>query len=276
MSDTRTGVVHDRVFQGLIAILAILVVVLAGPYILTSVLEKVYSSTRVSELQYTVTLTTSSSLSDLTLFIPLPTDGRGMSPIIQELGAGNRNTIFEEFQVSIYGANNESYLKVSTDQVPSLPGIETTYTFDIRANAPALHTRLPLQYDFTLLPKEDLNAVPCGMDPQPDSGLCFQYRSLIFASYRTSSDTKVEIRVDLIAFNRWKIGQEYHNGYSDHLGILLQGPTEGWHTAEGRMVTSIGDNNPFWEEHPLSEIHTHLTGGIDTSMMRWHTLTPLP
>jgi hypothetical protein len=279
MTDARTPILTDRILQGLIAILAIVFVVLAGPFIASSVLEQIYSATRESELQYSLTITTSSALSDVTLFIPLPTDGKGMSPVIQLLGTGNQSTTFGRFDASIYGANNESYLRLSTDLLYGpLNATELTYFFTITADSSALHTRLPLRYDYTLLPKQSLIEVSCGTVPCVGQPLCFQYQSLIYASYNTSPDARVEIRADLSGSNQWKIVRESRNGYTDSLVVQLHGPASGWYTADGYLVTSCGDDNPFWIERVDEIIRARIIAGagVDTSMMRWHTFTPLP
>jgi hypothetical protein len=277
MKDARMNIFGDHVLRAVIAILAIVTVVLAGPFMVSSVLEKVYDSSRESELSYTLTITSTSVLSGLTLFIPLPTDGRGISPVIHLLGTGNQSALLDRCSIAIYGANNESYLKVSTDFLPGpLNATGMMHSFTITASSPALNTRLPLRYDYTLLPKEDLTVIPCGTDQGSDQSSCFTYQSLIYASYNTSSDARVEIRADLSGTNQWKILQEYRNGYTDTLSVVLYGPVRGWHVADGIMVTSLGDDNPFWKEQAEADIRTGLTVGVDTSMMRWHTFTPLP
>jgi hypothetical protein len=277
MIDSRTSVYTDRILRGLIVFLVIAFVVLAGPFIASAVLEKAYESTRESELRYTFTITTSSALSEVNLFIPLPTDGEGLSPIIQMLGSGDQSVTFEGYPVSIYGANNESYLKVSTNLLPGPSNTtDARYFFSVVAASPALHTRLPVQYDYTLLPKRNLIEVPCGADLCSGQPLCFQYQSLIYVSYHTSLDTRVEIQADLLGTNRWRILQGYRNEYADNIDVILQGPVSGWYAADGNLVTSCGDKNPFWRERVEDTVRTRNTSGVDTSMMRWHTFTPLP
>jgi hypothetical protein len=277
MKNARTEIFHDRVLQAVIAILVILTIMLGGPFMVSSILDKMYYSSRVSELSYTLTITSSSELSGVTLFIPLPTNGRGLSPVIEKIGTENQNSLFDRCSVSIYGANNESYLKVSTDLLPG-PANTTaaTYSFTITETSPALNTRLPLQYDYTLLPKQNLTTISCGTDQIGNQLSCFNYQSLLYASYNASSEARVEIHVDLSGTNQWKILQEYHNGYTDTLDLVLHGPGRGWYIADGLMVTSFGDDNPFWKEQVEANPSMGTTMGVDTSVMRWHTFTPLP
>jgi hypothetical protein len=277
MKNARTEIFHDRVLQAVIAILVILTIMLGGPFMVSSILEKVYYSSRVSELSYTLTITSSSELSGVTLFIPLPTNGRGISPVIEKIGTENQNSLFDRCSVSIYGANNESYLKVSTDLFPGPANTPAaTYSFTITETSPALNTRLPLQYDYTLLPKQNLTMISCGTDQIGYQISCFNYQSLVYASYNASSEARVEIHVDLSGTNQWKILQEYHNGYTDTLDLVLHGPRRGWYIADGLMVTSFGDDNPFWKEQVEANPSMGTTMGVDTSVMRWHTFTPLP
>jgi hypothetical protein len=271
------GISGDRMLRIITAFLAIVFVVLAGPFLAFSAQERIYHSTRESRLVYTLTLTSSSTLTDVTFFIPLPTDGEGMSPVIQLLGAGNQSNLLDGSQTSIYGANNESYLKISTERLP-IPSDDggMTYSFTVTAVSPAMNTRLPLQYDYTLLPKQNLLSIPCGPDLSRDQSRCFTYEGRIYASYYAPSDVRVEIRAEVLGTNRWRILQEYWNEYCDGLSLQVEGPISGWQPAEGYLVTSKGDENPFWREPAPEAPTTHFREGVDTSMMRWHTFTPLP
>ncbi|MDD1678958.1 MAG: hypothetical protein LUO93_07255 [Methanomicrobiales archaeon] len=267
----------DRVLRVLIAVLVILFAVTAGPFLVCSIQQKMYQATLSSELRYTLTITTSSTLSAATLFIPLPTDSAGASPVSELIGTGNASMVFAGWQTSIFGANNESYLKLSTDLLPGpMVGTASTYNFTLIAPAPVLNTRDPVRYDYTLFPKQDLTAIRCEPIYVGEGAVCYRYQSLIFASYNTSPEARVEVRVALSGSNRWEILREYLNEYTDSTLVVLYGPVEGWHTAEGWMVISIGDDNPFWKERVEPKVRINLTAGVDTSMMRWHTFTPLP
>jgi hypothetical protein len=270
-------VLTDRVLRMLITLLAIFLTVTAGPFLVSSVLEKVYRSTLTSELCYSVTVVTSSDLSDVTLFIPLPADGNGTSPLSDWIGTGNHSMKFPGWNVSIYGANNESYLKLWTNLLPGPDdGTESVYTYSVTAPSPPLHTRNPTRYDYTFLPRENLTPAPCGSDIQDSHPLCYRYQGLLYASYATSPGAQVQIQADLTATNRWEILQTYQNGYTDRIEAMFRGPERGWHPAEGWLVTATGDDNPFWKEQVNVPVRTNLSGGVDTSMMRWHTFTPLP
>ncbi len=276
MTDVRCSLFGDRILVVLIGLLAVLFVVMAGPFIVSSSLERVYNATRTSELHYTLTLTTSSSLHDVTLFVPLPTDKSGSSPIIQKLGAENMSAPIQGFTTSIFGANNESYIRLSTEYLPGPTGTEEAkYIIALSADSPALNTLFPLQYDYTLLPKQDLTEVSCGPDANRQP-LCFQYQTLVYAAYTTGPDAQVRVQANLAAANHWTLLGDYTNGYTDSLGIILQGNATGWHTASGNLVTGLGDANSYWKERVEQPKRIRLGRGVDTSMMRWHTFTPLP
>jgi hypothetical protein len=277
MTDTRTNIFSDRILRVFIILLTISFIMMAGPFILTSMQDKLYNSTRDSELQYTLTITSTSSLSGVTLFVPLPADAKGTSPVIEAIGTGNQDAACAGWHESIFGANNESYLKLWTDSLTCPSGTsEITCVITIVVPSPALHTRNPLRYDYTLRPIQDLIMVPCKEDPMCGHPLCFQYQSLVYASYNTSPGTNVTLQATLSGINRWSILQEYQNGYTNTLSSVLYGPVQGWFTAEGRMVTSCGDDNPYWKEQIEVKVNTSLRRGVNTSMMRWHTFTPLP
>ncbi len=264
-------------FVVLIALFVILFAMLAGPYLVRSTLDRVYNATRTSELQYSLTITSSLDLSEITLFIPLPTDETGTSPVIQMLGAENQGIAFDGFNISVFGANNESYLRLSAEYLGASQDLpERSYTFSVANNSSALNTREPIRYDYTLFPKRNLTDLPCAPSLGDDRTQCFRYQSLIYASYKTAADTRVQIRVDLSGSNQWRILEDFQNGYIDSMDLALYGPVSGWHSAEGLLVTSLGDDNPYWTERKEESVPIRLSGGVDTSMMRWHTFTPLP
>jgi hypothetical protein len=272
-----TNIFNDTVGRVLIGILVIFFVVFAGPYLAGSLLEKMYRSSLESELIYSVSISTTAPLSQVTLFIPLPVDRYGISPVIEQIGLRENGTAFTGWNFTIFGAHTESYLKMWTDGVagPLVGQQKSIYSFTIVAPADsAFNTQEVLQYDYVLLPKKNLTNVPCaGNDSHPQ---CYRYTTILYRSYRAAADTNVEVQVNLLGVNRWHILDEYKNFYSDHLDAGFTGPAEGWDTGNGWMQTSEGDENPFWKEPVEKKNNTRLTPVIDTSMMRWHTFTPLP
>ena len=272
-----TSIFNDTVGRVLIGILVVFCVIFTGPYLVGSLLENMYRSSLESELVYTVSISTTTPLSQVTLFLPLPVDRNGTSPVIEQIGLRGNDTEFNNWNITIFGANNEAFLKVWTDSVacPLERQQNSIYSFTVIAPSDsAFNTRDVLQYDYILLPKKNLTNVPC---PGTDSQLqCYQYTTILYRSYYAAADTEVEIRVSLQGINRWHILEDYKNFYSDGLDAAFTGPAEGWDSVNGWIQTSEGDVNPFWKESVEKKNRTRLTHGIDTSMMRWHTFTPLP
>lgn len=271
------NMIGDQILQALISVLVILFILLAGPYIVGSLQERAYTSSLMSDLTYTVTISTNASLTHISLFIPIPSDGKGRSPIIDQVGMEDNSRVFQGWNTSIYGANSETYLKLWTDYLPGpFEGTERIdYTLLVAAPVDsALHTREPERYDFVLFPDENLTEIPCN---EEDSGVrCFEYETRMYAAYRVPSQASVKIQVNLIGGNRWHIFQEYQNRYTDTMVALFTGPTSGWYEVRGELHTSLGDDNPFWREKMEEKRDVRLKYGVNTSMMRWHTITPLP
>jgi hypothetical protein len=260
----------------LVALLVLALILLAGPFISTGIQERIYTATRESALSYTIILTTNGTLQNATFFLPLAAANDGMSPLIEPIGNGNVSGETAIWNYTVFGANNETMLKLwRGGSLPTMSGIQAvTFTFSVKAGSPPLHTRDPVQYDYTLLPKRAIQESICPTGAAR-SARCYQYETLVYASYESSPETEVRIESSLTAVNRWQMIGKHENGYLDTFSVLFQGPVRGWHTVHGILTTSYGEETPFWgEEHEERRFHINAT--VNTTQMRWHVLTPLP
>jgi hypothetical protein len=266
----------ERMLCRLVALLVLALILLAGPFVSTGIQERIYTATRESTLSYTIVLTTNGTLQNATFFIPLPATNDGASPFIEPIGNGSVSGETATWNYTVFGANNETMLKLWREgSLPAMSGIQAgIFTFSVKAGSPPLHTRDPLQYDYTLLPKRAIQESICPTGTAR-SARCYQYETLAYASYESSPETEVRIESSLMAVNRWQMIGNHENGYLDTLTATFRGPVRGWHTVHGILTTSRGEETPFWEEEH-KERRFHINATVNTTQMRWHALTPLP
>jgi hypothetical protein len=106
-----------------------------------------------------------------------------------------------------------------------------------------INTRFPVGNESLLLPKYNLReseedpVLPLHEHVNPEY---FDYESLVYAHYDTSSDADVQIFVRMNGRNEWWIYGWKYNDYSDGISVRLSGPQEGWIQAEGKLVTGDG------------------------------------
>jgi len=107
----------DRIIKITLGLfLAILVVTIAfAGY--TGYITSAYQSTRTSTCSYTLSITTDTTLKNVTLFIPVPADGHGNSPIVSQFSAHGMPGMPGSWQTTLFETGKGTLLKIS---IPSL------------------------------------------------------------------------------------------------------------------------------------------------------------
>lgn len=241
----------EKILRGLVVLFILCCILIGAPFLFQWGMERAYTSSLNSTLYYDLSIITNSSLENVTLFLPLPVNSTGLSPIIESIGSGNISGATTAWNFSIYGANNESLLKVWTDHLPRMiEGIEqVTYRFTSTAKSSnAMNVTHPVEKGYTLQPKHNIPDTPSGGRETLQYSLIYTYSSTAYVSYEAPQNAMVEITVTLEGKNFWYILRPYHNEYRDSLSASFQGSTEGWHDIDGVLITGVGDENPFWRE----------------------------
>lgn len=239
----------DRVLKVLLFTFLLSLVILAGPFIYWGIVERAYSASLNSTLNYSIEISSTTQLENPTFFVPLPTDLRGTSPILVAIGSGNVTGTPTLWNYALYGIDNVSMLKIWADVIP--PPVAGTdvimYIVDATAFADtALDNTQPNLNSYALNPKNNVTELPCSEVTEASGNpRCYKYQSVIYASYRANPDARVTISLTLSGTNTWAIFRDYRNGYSDSLSIEIQGSGKGWYAEEGVLITGVGDTNPF-------------------------------
>jgi len=267
-----------KVFGGLILVV-LLLLVLGSLYVKTQN-EKMYNDSLMSHYDYSITITSKSTLQNVTLYLPVPVF-ENESKVGLEMVNGDYYNKPSDWNLSLEDTEYGLMLKIETAEIQPVyhslpvavpepePGSEdiedeipeeeeilesheyseetpVLVSFDFGTSVEADHlinTRYPAGNEPVLLPKHNLRKSEEGSTvPLPEyiNPEYFDYESLIYARYNTSPDAEVEIYIDLDSFNEWWIYGWKSNEYIDRISIQLTGPQEGWVQAEGKLTTGNG------------------------------------
>lgn len=248
---------QDRTLRKVITILLILCILGGGAIGISWFVQTRYSHTLTHAYQYRVSLETPTVLSNVTLFIPLPTGPNGTSPVVKAMG-----TMSEDFPNGTWGLIGDRDFAMLTFTAPALPPnrrpapvpmhpenktpahgeegeIIVPWTVTIRAVTDgAIETRNP---EVLLRPRSGAVEVPCPMPAPSGTDMeCREYSGYIYARYEAPSNASVDFSVEVTGSNSWFILGWSGNEYRDRQSLQLTGPVKGWHETEGFLSTGIG------------------------------------
>ena len=176
-----------------------------------------------STYSYDVGIKASSEISNLTLFLPIPSYNEdslvGVS-IIDKNGYGPENLKYE-----LFGAKESVMLKVSAET------LENAIFGGVAGAGSLIDTREPLKNSAILSP---VNSLSTGMDSAV-------YDTYTYAKYDAREDAIVEIIISAKGENKWSFLTSKSNSYTNTVKLMLKGPQSGWQTAGADLKYSIGD-----------------------------------
>lgn len=267
-----------KIFGGLL--LVFLLLLMLGSWYVKTQNEKMYNDSLTNHYDYGITITSKSTLQNVTLRLPIPVL-KNESEIGLKMTNGDCYNKPSDWNLSLEDTEYGLMLKIEAAEIQpvyhSLPvavpepelgseDIETEIpeeekivesheyseetpvlvSFDFGTSVEPDHminTKYPVGNEPVLLPKHNLRESEEGSPvPLPEyiNPEYFDYESLVYASYDTSPDTEVEIYIDLDSWNEWWIYGWQSNEYTDRISIQLTGPQEGWVQTKGSLTTGDG------------------------------------
>lgn len=195
--------------------------------------QKMYNNSFTSVYDYDVILTTDSTLSNATLYLPLP--------VINNTSSVGGDTVEHHFN------NNDpswEYTLVDTEHGLMLSmKNEKARSIDLSTmvfSNQNIDTMNPLGNEMVLMPKYNLTHNVNASGAYSQTSEQFDYESRVYASYETSSNANTSISIYLDARNEWWIGGWQSNNYREKVEIILSGSQDGWTAVNGELVTGEG------------------------------------
>lgn len=267
-----------KIFGGLILIVLLLLTL--GSWYMNAQSEKMYNNSLASHYDYSITITSRSILQNVTLYLPVPVFENESEVGLEIVNGdyynkpSDWNLSLEDTEYGLMLKIETDEIRPVYHSLPvALPepepgsdGIEdeipeeeqiaesheyseetpVLVSFDFGTSVEADHvinTKYPVGNEPVLLPKHNLREseegstvpLPAHINPK-----YFDYESLVYAHYDTSSDARVEIYVEMDSWNEWWIYGWQFNEYTDRISVQLTGPQKGWVQAEGELTTGDG------------------------------------
>ena len=185
-----TGEIMDKIIKIVLGLFIVILVVFVAFFSYMSYIDTAYRNSLTGTYRIPAPLRPTGVLSNVTLFLPVPADPNGNSPVVARSAAGT----FPGFPVNgtlrSLGPARQRSLKVSAPTIgqPAINGSAqpTTITFMVNVSSPSLiETPFPVENAAVFRPVQSIHAVACpaGDTKTASTPACFQYLTSTYADY---------------------------------------------------------------------------------------------
>jgi hypothetical protein len=240
----------DKIIKITSGLIIVLLAVFVASFLYTGFVENAYRTSLSSTYEYSCTISTDSPLTNVTLFIPVPADLAGNSPVVSQYSAQAIEGLPADWKVSLFDTGKATLAKITTPAI--IPPEETspshpfTITLSIKMDAKkVIDTRTPVELGVMFRPVQSMKNVPC---PAINSGVsenpvCSQYLIPVYADYQAPMNAAIRITSTLQGKNSWKIFEPRFNEYKADISVLMFGENHGWTVMKGTLVSNNGAYN---------------------------------
>jgi hypothetical protein len=240
----------DKIIRISLALFMVILVILVSVVSYQIFVEKAYLSSLSSTYSYTCTISTDSTLSNVTFFLPVPADPTGNSPIVAQFSADTIEGLPKDWEVSLYDTGKATLVRITIPEIIPPAGTlpEKPYSIVLSSNMKSgtvIDTREPINHSALFRPVRDLDPVSCPPDLLLKNGTpqCYRYLTAVYADYQASPDASVTITSALTGNNSWKIFEPGSNEYSAVISLEMVGENRGWKNVNGFLQSSTGTYN---------------------------------
>ena len=237
----------DRIIKISLGLLMVILVVFVSVVSYQIFVEKAYLSSLSSTYSYTCTINTDSTLSNVTLFLPVPADPSGNSPIVAQFSAHAIAGLPKDWTVTLYDTGKSTMVRITTPLITPHAGTIPEKPYGILLSSEmksdkVIDTREPIQNSALFRPVRDLQQVSC----PPDSSLvkgtpqCYHYLTSLYADYQAPSNASVNITSTLAGKNIWKIFEPKSNEFTTTISLQMVGENRGWEQVNGFLQSNTG------------------------------------
>jgi len=238
----------DKIIKVVLGLFIILLVLFVAIVSYMTYVDTMYRNSLSSNYQYTCTISTDGVLSNVTLFLPVPEDTRGDSPVIAQISSQDISGVPANWNLTLFDTGKGTLLQVvapvigqSATNGSAQPAVVTLM---VNASSPAvIDTGSPAVHAAVFRPVQGIQMVACpaGDTAVAGSPSCYQYQTSIYADYTAAPAASLAISASVTGTNSWTIFSPASNGYRNTIGIpTLHGENHGWVTASGMIEAGIG------------------------------------
>jgi hypothetical protein len=235
----------DKIIKITLVIFIVVLVAFTGTITYTAYTETAYRNTLTGTYTYNCTITTDSPLYNVTLFIPVPVDSTGNSPMVSEFSSHGMKGVPADWETTLFDTGKSTLLKVMTPAI--IPPENTTkshpYTITFSSETSShtpIDTRDPFEKSAMFRPVQALSENTCLQGSTDGSPRCFTYTTSVYADYRTTGDTTVTITSAVTGKNTWTIFEPRSNEYHTDISVSMKGENHGWAVLNGELSSGAG------------------------------------
>ncbi len=243
----------DRIIKITLGLLIAILVVTIAFTGYTGYVSGSYEKTKTSSFSYTLSLTTDHALSDVTLFIPVPADSSGNSPIVSQYSAQAMPGVPASWETTLFDTGKATLLKIHIAELILPEGTSTNkpYTVTFTSELPSettIDTIGPVANSAVFRTIQNLRPADCagsgaGIGGNPE---CSTFTTTLYADYTADPNTAVTITSAITGTNHWTVFEPKSNEYTSVISVLMHGENHGWATVKGTLESHIGSYDyPF-------------------------------
>ena len=240
----------DKIIRITLGLIIVLLVAFVASVTYTGFVEHAYRTSLSSNYDYSCTITTDSQLTNVTLFIPVPSDRVGNSPIVAQYSAQEIVGSPADWKVTLFDTGKATLAKITTPAIIPPPGTNPSHPFIIRLSInkdskEVINTVSPIEQGVMFRPVQDMQKVTCPAKNTEVTGdpACYRYLIPVYADYQAPMNASVLITSNLQGKNSWKIFDPQFNEYQAEISILMFGDNHGWTVMKGTLESNMGTNN---------------------------------
>jgi len=241
------GEIMDKIIKITLGVFVVILLLFVAVVSYTIYIDTTYRNSLTGTYSYTCTITTDTVLSNVTLFLPVPADLKGNSPVVAQISDRNISGIPGDWTIALFDTGKATLLKVSAPSIgqPAENGSAPATTITLVVNGSShtlIDTRSPVENAAVFRPVQDIHTVACpaGDITSGSTPVCSEYLTSTYVDYTAAPSASVSISASLEATNSWTIFTPESNGYKNRINVLMHGDNHGWVTTRGWLESGIG------------------------------------
>lgn len=240
----------DKIIRISLALLIVILIAFISVMAYQGFVKSAYMNSLSSTYSYTCTIETDSVLSNVTLFIPVPENPAGYSPVVARFSAQAVSGLPDDWTVTLYDTGKATMARITTPSIapPAGPGPARPYTITLSSEIPSdkiINTREPVNNSALFHPVWGLQEVTCPLTgtAKPETLHCYHYSTSLYADYDAAPGTSVNITSAIVGRNSWNIFEPGFNEYTAATTLEMSGSHRGWANMKSILVSGIGMYN---------------------------------
>ena len=237
----------DKIIRITLGLFIVVLVIFAAFVTYAMFVDNAYRTSLNSTYSYSFTMTTDSILTNVTLFVPVPADPSGNSPVVTRISAQDIYGIPGDWKAVLFDTGKATLLKINAPKIsPVIPAGTATpgpirFSVDVKTSR-VIDTLNPGVDDAVFRPVQSVRDVTCPPNTVVYVGTprCTEYLSAIYADYTAAPNATLTIRSRITGRNEWKIFEPRYNEYQNEIDVLMFGDNHGWTTTKGWLESGIG------------------------------------